>query len=246
MHPLLRETGHRPWALPRRGWIWHQSWLDLAFIHYRVDADQIRRMLPRDLQVQEFEGTAWVGLVPFRMAGVARRPFPGLPYLSSFPELNLRTYVVANEKPGVWFFSLDAASWPTVIGGRLFYGVPYHHARITMESRAGWFEYACGRRGGAARFHARYRPFGAPYYPKSGSFENWAAERYCLYSSAGGGIARTEVHHRPWPMQGTEVEIDYSNIMEFAGIAPLEPKPRCHFSTGVDVLSFPPEKVASP
>lgn len=246
MHPLLRETGHRPWALPRKGWIWRQSWLDLAFIHYRVDAGLMRRMLPRGLQVEEFEGTAWAALVPFRMAGVARRPLPALPFVSSFPELNLRTYVVADGKPGVWFFSLDAASWPTVAGGRAFYGVPYHRARITMEPRAGWFEFACGRCGGAAAFRGRYRPVGAPFLPGRGTFEHWAAERYCLYSSAGRKMARTQVHHRPWPMQGAEVEIDSSTILESAGISPLDPNPRYHFSTGVDVLSFPPERMAAP
>jgi uncharacterized protein YqjF (DUF2071 family) len=207
--------------------------------------EQIRRMLPEGLQVQEYEETAWVGLVPFRMAGVMRRPFPDLPYFSSFPELNLRTYVIADKKPGVWFFSLDAASWPMVFGGRSFYGVPYHHSRISQKLRDGWFEYSCERRDGTASFHGPFKPTGDPFYPLPGSFENWAAERYCLYSSAYGGIARTEVHHRPWPIQQAEVEIAYSNILAAAGITPLEAKPRCHFSTGVDVLSFPLEKMAN-
>lgn len=244
MHRLLHETSHRPWPLPGRGWVWRQSWLDLAFIHYRVDAGQIRRILPSGLEIQEFEGSAWVGLVPFRMAGVTRRPFPGLPCFSSFPELNLRTYVVLDGKPGVWFFSLDADSWPMVFGGRSFYGVPYHHSRITQRLRAGWFEYSCERRDGTASFRGRFRPVGEPTRPKPGSFENWAAERYCLYSSTRDGMARTEVHHRPWPIQQAEVEIEHSTILSAAGIMPSDTQPRCHFSTGVDVLSFPLEKIS--
>jgi uncharacterized protein YqjF (DUF2071 family) len=177
------------------------------------------------------------------MAGVTRRPFPTIPYLSSFPELNLRTYVVAGEKPGVWFFSLDAASWPMVFGGRSFYGVPYHHSRITHKWREGWFECSCERRDGTAQFRGRFKAVGVPFYPPPRSFENWAAERYCLYSAARGGVARVEVHHRPWPIQRAEVEISHSNILAAAGITPFETKPRCHFSTGVEVLTFPLEKM---
>jgi hypothetical protein len=151
MHRLLRETAHRPWPLPRREWIWRQSWLDLAFIHYRVDSGQLRPRLPKGLSLQEFDGSAWIALVPFRMEGVMRRPFPDFPPLSSFRELNVRTYVEAGGMPGVWFLSLDADSWPAVLGGRGLYGVPYFHARITQEARNGWFEYSCVRRGEVSR-----------------------------------------------------------------------------------------------
>lgn len=245
MHPLLRDTDHRPWPLPPGEWKWRQSWLDLAFLHYRVDGAQLRRRLPRGLHLQEFDGTAWVAVVPFRMAGVMRRPLPDLPFLSSFPELNVRTYVEADGKPGVWFLSLDAASWPVVLAGRRLYGVPYFHARIRQAWSGGWVEYACVRRGGAARFRGRYRPTTEPFYPRRGSFEHWAAERYCLYSQlAGAGIARTDVHHLPWPLQGAEAEVLEDSVLAAAGIDPLDRRPRCHFSTGVDVLTYPLETMS--
>ena len=244
MHPLLRQTAHRPWPLPARRWIWRQSWRDLAFIHYRVDSGLLRRRLPEGLRLEEFDGSAWVGLVPFRMSGVMLRPFPDLPGFSSFPELNLRTYVEADGKPGVWFFSLDADSWPIVYGGSRFYGVPYFHSRMNQEKFGGWFEYSCRRRDGTAGFRGRYRPIAAPFLPQRGSFEHWAAERYCVYSSlARDQLARTEVHHLPWPMQQAEVEIHESNILTAAGISTADEKPRCHFSTGVDVLTYPLEKM---
>jgi uncharacterized protein YqjF (DUF2071 family) len=244
MHRLLRETAHRPWPLPRRGWAWRQSWLDLAFVHYRVDPAQLRQRLPAGLQLQEFDGSAWVGLVPFRMAGVTRRPLPSFPQLSSFHELNLRTYVEADGRPGVWFLSLDADSRLAVLGGRRFYGVPYFHARITQVARDGWFEYSCARRGGGAIFRGRYRPVGGPFIPARGSFGHWAAERYCLYSNApGGGLARVDVHHAPWPLQEAEVEIRESSMLAAAGIVPAEGRPRSHFSTGVDVLTYSLEEM---
>src|SRR5690606_4642989 len=130
MHPPLASLDHRPWPLPTGDWKWRQSWLDLAFLHYRVDATELREKLPRGVHLQEFDGSAWVGLVPFRMAGVRRRLLPDLPPLDSFPELNLRTYVEAGGKPGVWFFSLDADCWPIVWGGRRIYDLPYSPARM--------------------------------------------------------------------------------------------------------------------
>jgi uncharacterized protein len=245
MHPSLRETTHRPWPLPQREWTWRQSWLDRAFIHYRVDQEQLRAKLPDGLRLQKFDGSAWVALVAFRTEGMMHRPFPAIPMLSGFLELNLRTYVEAEGKAGVWFFSLDANSWPMVFAGRAFFGVPYHYARMAQEMRNGWFDYSCERVNGSARFHGRYRGVSEPFYPKRGSFEHWVAERYCLYSCrARVGLVRTEVHHPPWPMRKAEVEIFQSTIPAAAGIRPAEEKPTCHFSTGVQVVSYSSEAMA--
>lgn len=243
MHPSLQITAHRPWPLPQREWRWRQSWLDLAFIHYRADAKQLTALLPPALRLQEFDGSAWVGLVPFRMAGVMRRPLPDIPYFSSFPELNLRTYVEFEGKAGVWFFSLDADSWPVVFGGRKFYGLPYFSAAMRQAPAAGWHTFSSVRRKGEARFNARYRPVGDIFFPEDGTFEYWASERYCLYSwSARRGIDRVEVHHAPWPLQRAEVVIDECGILAAAGITPMNGEPVCHFSSGVHVVSFAREK----
>ena len=244
MHPALRSIAHRPWPLPAGAWRWRQSWLDLAFIHYRADPQSIRALLPSGLRLQEFDGSAWIGLVPFRMAGVMRRPFPDIPLFSTFPELNLRTYVECDGKPGVWFFSLDAASWPVVFGGRRIYGLPYFSARMRQRFNAGWHSFSSIRRGGDARFDARYRALGDVFFPEAGTFEHWATERYCLYSfSHRRGIERVEVHHAPWPLQRAEVEIHECSLLAAAGIKPLEGEPVCHFSSGVHVVSYAKEWV---
>ncbi len=109
MTPLLQQA-HRPWPIPKRRWIWRQSWCDLLFAHWPIEASQIRRLVPEPLQIDEFDGTSWIGIVPFRMEGVMRRPFPDMPWISAFPELNLRLYVHHQGKPGVWFLSLDATN----------------------------------------------------------------------------------------------------------------------------------------
>ena len=203
MHPAFESVAHRPWPLPAREWTWRQSWLDLAFVHYRVSSREIRELIPAQLHIQEFDGSAWLGLVPFRMTGVMRRPLPDIPLFSSFPELNLRTYVEFEGKPGVWFFSLDAASWPVVFGGRRIYGLPYFSARMQIEQNAGWYDFSSERRSSPAKFKARYRPLSESFFPRLGTFEHWAVERYCLYAaSKDHRISRVEVQHAPWPYSG--------------------------------------------
>jgi len=247
MHPAFQSIEHRPWPLPKSKWIWRQSWLDLAFVHYRIDAKQIKHRLPDGLKLQEFDGTAWVGLVPFRMAGVMRRPFPDLPPFTTFPELNLRTYVEKDGKPGVWFFSLDADCRPLVWGGRMLYHLPYFYARMSHCWADGWHQFQSRRPNDTARFKARYRPTGESLRVTIGSFEHWATERYCLYShSAGHGLSRVDVHHVPWPLQRGEIEIEANEILTAAGLTPLPESPRCHYSSGVHVVSYRPEMMTEP
>jgi uncharacterized protein YqjF (DUF2071 family) len=244
MHPALRELKHRPWPFPDSDWTWRQSWRDLAFIHYRVPKEVLRKLVPSELTLQEFDGSAWVGLVPFRMAGVMKRPWPDLPGFSEFPELNLRTYVEVGGKPGVWFFSLDAASWPVVWGGRNLYGLPYFLAKMRQEHVDGGWNYSSRRNSGGARFVARYRPVGDVFFAERGTFEHWAAERYCLYSGGSGrGLRRVEVHHAPWPLQRAEVTIETCEVLAAAGITPRGGAPVCHYSSGVDVVSFGVETI---
>lgn len=245
MHPSLQRLDHRPWPLPAVEWNWRQSWLDLTFIHYRVDVKKVSTLLPDGIRLQEFDGSAWVGVVPFQMAGVMRRPLPDIPGVSSCLELNLRTYVEFEGRPGVWFFSLDANSWPLVLGGRHVYGLPYFPARMThRRSNEGWHTFSSSRRGGAMNFSARYRPFGEMFFSKPGTFEHWATERYCLYShSRRRGIERVNVHHVPWPLQKAEVEMNRCDLLTAAGIKATDMQPVCHFSSGVHVVSYPIEKL---
>jgi uncharacterized protein YqjF (DUF2071 family) len=124
MHPALSKVDHRPWPLPSGPWRMRQSWRDLLFAHWPVPAARLRALVPAPLEIDEHDGSSWVGVVPFRMAGVAPRPLPDLPYLSAFPELNLRLYVRLDGKAGVWFISLDAANRAAVWGARLLFHLP--------------------------------------------------------------------------------------------------------------------------
>src|ERR1700731_3419183 len=141
----LDRTAPRPWPLPAGPWIMAQSWHDLLFAHWPIDAALVRPHIPTPLAIDTFDGQAWIAVVPFRMSGVRLRSIPALPWLSAFPELNVRTYVVAQGKPGVWFFSLDAGNPIAVAAARLSFHLPYFTAQMKCEEKNGWINYRSGR-----------------------------------------------------------------------------------------------------
>ena len=131
--PLLDQAAHRPWPVPAGPWAGHMRWVDLVFLHWPVDAAVLRPMIPSQLELETFDGSAWLGIVPFRMEDVRLRFSPAIPGTSEFPELNVRTYVRYGERLGVWFFSLDAASRLAVRGARLLFNLPYYDADMAMR-----------------------------------------------------------------------------------------------------------------
>lgn len=256
-HPAFDHTAHRPWPLPPGRWAWRQSWRDLLFAHWPVPAAAVRPLVPPGLTVDEYGGTSWLGIVPFRMAGVMRRPLPDLPWLSAFPELNVRVYVTAGGKPGVWFLSLDATNPVAVTVARRLFHLPYYRAAIGLAYEGEGAAYTCERMGnggekakgttGAGRraaFTARYRPTSDVYTAAAGTLEHFLTERYCLYAQAAGGtIWRTEVHHWPWPLQQAAAEIDANTISAAGGLGVAGPPVLLHFSRRIDVAVWSPERV---
>jgi uncharacterized protein YqjF (DUF2071 family) len=232
------ENAHRPWPLPDEPWVMAQTWDDLLFAHWRVPAEDVARLVPQGLEVEQYDGSAWIGVTPFVLSGFRLRGTLPLPYLSTFPELNVRTYVTAEEKPGIWFFSLDAASRLAVEGARRAYKLPYFHARMSARRRAGRIEYSCDRLDASPRsFLGSYRPTGDVFNADPGSLEWFLTERYCLYAVDQGRLHRADIQHPPWPLQDAEVELVHNSI-EPPGIR-LEGPPLCHFARRQDVLIWP-------
>lgn len=232
----LEQLGHRPWPLPARGWVMGQTWEDLLFAHWQVDVDELRPHVPSELEIDTHDGSAWIGVTPFRVTGLRGRGMLPLPYLSRFLELNVRTYVTAEDKPGIWFFSLDASSRPAVEVARRAYRLPYFHARMHARKRGEWTDYECARSDEAGRvFSGSYRPTGSVFHAEPGSLEWFLAERYCLYTRDRGALARADIHHAPWPLQTAEADIG------LASISPLELRgdPLLHFSRRQDVVIWP-------
>jgi uncharacterized protein YqjF (DUF2071 family) len=246
MIKILQHTAHRPWPLLTGPWIMKQEWHDLLFAHWAVPADVLCPLIPRTLEIDTFDGSAWLGVVPFRMTGVRARGTPAVPWLSQFPELNVRTYVVRDGKPGVWFFSLDAANALAVWGGRQLFHLPYFLAEMSCVEDAGWIRYEShrkDRRGLAASLLARYRAIGDVFDAVPGSIEHFLSERYCLYAAdAKGRILRCEIHHPPWPLQLTEAVFQENTMAAGAGITITDQKPvLLHFSRHQEVVVWAPQ-----
>lgn len=243
----LAVKSHRPWSLPDLPWVMGQTWEDLLFAHWPVDTQALRRIVPRQLELDEFGGSGWISVTPFVVRALRARWLPPLPLGSRFPELNVRTYVTVGGKPGIWFFSLDAGSRIAVAAARRAYRLPYFHARMARQRHGIGVSYRSDRvpwAGAAARLEVEYAPTGDVFVARPGSLEHFLAERYCLYALHGDGrLHRTEIHHPPWPLQPARARFAANTMTAPVGID-LDDRPTLHFARRQDVLVWPPVAVA--
>jgi uncharacterized protein YqjF (DUF2071 family) len=221
-------------------------WHDLVFLHWPVEAAALRRFIPPRLELDTFEGQAWLGVTPFRMTRVRPRWLPPVPALSAFPELNVRSYVTEGGRPGVWFLSLDAGNPLAVWVARRTFHLPYYRARMSCVANDGGVTYRSRRthRGAPpARLVARYEPAGDVYRSRRGTLEHWLTERYCLYTVARGNLYRGEIAHAPWPLQAASVEIEVNTMADGTGLRLPGDPAHARFARELDVVAWMLERV---
>ena len=225
-------------------------WRELLFAHWVVDAGVVRPLIPAALQLDLFDGLCYVGAVPFLMENVTPRFVPPLPGLHAFPELNLRTYVTAGGKPGVWFFSLDAGQKLAVRAARRFFHLPYFDAAFDIDLSGGQVAYKSLRtHHGAppAQFSATYRPIGPVYDSSPGTLDSWLTDRYCLYSAGdSANTYRGEIDHPPWPLQKAEGTIHTNTLGHSFGMKMSQQPATLHFAKSLDVRAWLIRSVSSP
>jgi uncharacterized protein YqjF (DUF2071 family) len=243
---ILESTAHRPWPMPSAPWLMTQSWHRLLFAHWRVDVSEMCRAVPDVFDLDLFNGEAWLGVVPFYMTNVGLRAAPALPWLSAFPELNVRTYVRVGDRPGVYFFSLDAGRRLAVAAARALLNLPYYASVMNVERWDASVHYQSVRRGrGLAEFHAIYEPTGTPFAAPVGSIEHFLTERYCLYHSDHRRRPyRLEIHHRPWSLQSAHATIT-RNTMAAATHLTINGSPALlHFARRQDMVAWAPTRLS--
>ncbi|MEM8598738.1 MAG: DUF2071 domain-containing protein [Bacteroidota bacterium] len=239
-------TQHRPWPLPDGPWVMSMRWAALTFLHWPVPAAMLRPLVPAALEVDTYDGSAWVGVVPFRMEQTKLRGVPRIPGTHTFAEFNVRTYVrhAPTGRTGVWFFSLDAASWMAVRAARVSFGLPYFDAQIrVLLPEAGTVYYAGHRthRGApAAAFDARVRPTEEHVAAVPGSLAHWLTERYALFATRYGSLVTGDIHHRPWPLRQAHAVIEANTLAHAAGITLPDGEALVHYAEEVDVVAWPP------
>ncbi len=243
---VLRTTWHRTEPVPDRPWVQRQSWLDFPFLHWTVAPEALRVHVPPELELDLHAGRAYVGIIPFRMAGTTLRAMPDIPGFSEFYELNVRTYVRHRGRRGVHFLSLDADNRLAVRAARSWYGLPYHDAEQSCAITGGSpvdrttaaFHYRSVRTHAGsppAAFEARWRVGRPQGIAAPGSLEEWLCEQYCLFVVEDGRVLRGDVHHVPWPLHAVEdLEIATNTMGAFLGID--GPPAHARFSPGVDTV----------
>lgn len=220
-----------------------QDWRDLLFLHWRADRAALQALVPAPLEVETCDGSAWVGLIPFRVERVRPPGLPPPPLVSSFGEVNVRTYVRhPSGVSGVWFFSLDAGSRLAVLGARAGYRLPYFSAAIRVQRQSRTVHFESRRRGRAGHCIASWRPTGADPAPaRPGSLDELLVERYVLFAGEAGRLWRARVAHEPYPLQGAELTRLDQDLVQVAGIE-VSGEPLVHASPGVDVRVSPPDR----
>jgi uncharacterized protein len=240
----LRETGHRPWPVPARPWLQGQTWLDLLFAHCSLPVEVLRPAVPSELPIDSFQGRAWIGITPFEVSGLRLRGTPPLPRVSRFPEINVRTYTTVDEKPGIYFLSLDADSRLAVAGARRAFRLPYFRARMSIERARGQVVYRSRRATPEASLHVRYWADGPVLQARPGTLEHFLTERYCLYTlDESRRIHRADIHHPPWPLQRAAAHLQLNTMTAPHGLVLPAEQPLLHFSARQDVVVWPLERI---
>jgi uncharacterized protein len=242
---FLKAVAHRPWPLPESPWVMRQTWNDLLFAHWPVQPQLLASKIPPQLPLDVYDGHAWIAVVPFHMTNVAPRGVPALPWVSAFPELNVRTYVRIHDKPGVYFFSLDAANPLAVSVARTLIGLPYFSASMRVQVTDGAVRYRSRR---ARRPHAEligtYRPVGPVFEPVPGSLEYFLTERYCLYHRNHRNVPyRLEIHHPPWTLQPARGHLLRNEMADINDIALPHSPPLLHFAKRQDMVAWAPTSI---
>lgn len=239
---ILDQIAHRPWPLPNSPWVMRQTWNDLLFAHWPIDAERLVPKIPSSLTLDLFHGEAWLAIVPFRMSHVAPRAVPALPWVSAFPELNVRTYVRVGDRPGVYFFSLDAGNPLAVVAARTLFHLPYYSASIQVSRDDDTIHYASHRTSSdapAADLVITYAPNGPTFQAQQGSLEYFLTERYCLYTIDNRGRpSMVEIHHPPWSLQRATAAFTTNTMADQIGESLPSVAPHLLFAKRQDVVNW--------
>lgn len=225
-----------------------QIWNHLLFAHWPIAPEVLRPLLPPALPLDLFGGQSWVGITPFYMTHVCPRGLPPLPYLSQSAEINVRTYVLVENIPGIYFFSLDANNPLAAWLARMIFHLPYFVACMRIQRKGGSFHYYSQRIHSytpSGVFSATYRPISSVYQAQRGTLEYWLIERYCLYTVVEQNkVFRATIHHKPWPLQRADAEIMYNSLASADGLHLPATPPLLHYAQKQEVLVWPLHRVS--
>ena len=223
----------------------HQKWGKLLFMHWPIDANLLRPLIPAGLEIDTFDGSAWIAIVPFTMWDIRAFPpyVPAMPGLNAMHELNVRTYVHLNGTPGVWFFSLDCNNAAAVFGARTFYYLPYYNAELTLKQADSKVDYSLDRTDKPkANFRATWHIGTSLPTSEPDSLEFFLTERYCLFSEHKSELYRSQIHHQSWPLQTATLDSHTSTMIDALNLPEPTDPPVLHYAEEIAVEIWPLHK----
>ena len=238
----VRQDVHLPFPMPDRPFAISQEWRELTFMHWKVDPERLKPHLPDGLEIDLFNGEAYVGVIPFVMKNVRPRGLPSVPGISTFAEFNVRTYVIKDGQAGVFFLTLDAKSLVTCFYAPRAYGLPYRYAKAKVKYEGESLQWRSRRSSDGAELIGSTSNKGPLQSSDSNTLEHYFFERYCLYTEHQGCIRRAYVYHQPWSFTEAEVNLESNSLLESynMGLDALSPD-LIHYSQGLLVKTWPIE-----
>jgi uncharacterized protein YqjF (DUF2071 family) len=235
INEILYLSKHRPWKLPAEKWKYYQEWNKAIFLHWQVELNELRKFVPEDLEIDLFEGQAWVSVVAFTMEKIRPRNFPAFSPISNFDEINIRTYVRYNNKTGVYFLSIEGGRRISCQVAKILSELPYRHSKIKRHKNY----YSSINGDNKDRLKLGY-DIGPPLANKT-QLDRWLTERYALFQDTATSINEFEIHHIEWPI--FEINLQEIDIIYPAFNSLLSKQPNStHYSTGVQVISWDKKK----
>ena len=220
----------------------------MLFVHWPTPHGRIASLIPDGLELETYDGTAWLGIVAIRMSNVHLRGLPSVPFASAFYQLNLRTYVRAGDKPGIYLFSADVSNPIVATAARQLFFMPYFNSTMAYREDAELHIFSSVRNDNAAppaEFAVSYGPISPVYNAEPGSLDHWLIERYCVYNTdPQGNLYRAEAHHFPWPLHRADALIGTNTLTLPQGIELGEMDPMlCHYAHSLDALLWQPSRI---
>lgn len=242
---ILQATDHRPFPLPKLPWVMTQKWGHVLFMHWPVPEEVLREHVPSLLEIDTFDGDAWIGILPFEVSDVRVRGLPRIPFYHSLLEVNVRTYVKHKGVSGVYFFSLDANKLAIVLGARML-TLPYTKAKMRMkkDSRIKYYSKRAGLNKNQAIFHGRYQPLATTFIPaEPGTLTHWLVERYRLWTIRGKALYQGDIHHKQWKLGPASTEMQTQTLTSFLPDKYFNEAPLLHYSPAQRALIWPLKKI---
>ncbi len=231
INQILSLNSHRSWNIPSRNWSYYQEWNDAVFLHWKVNAEELKKFIPKDLEIDLIENSAWISLVAFDMENIRPRHLPAFPPISYFHEINIRTYVKFNNKTGVYFLSIEGGKELSCRIAKNMSGLPYRYSR--MKRKTGF--YTSENNSPKSNFELKFKV--SKKLEHKTQTDLFLTERYALFQDAGNCLNEFEIHHIEWPIHEIEIEnlkVDYPQFEDLIGKEP----DLVHYSSGVQVIAW--------